>query len=154
MLQSKYYNTLNWGNWVTAGLFRAISVKEKCFLLGSMGEKMNNGSTVQWEFALKQHPNAATASSRERDLILHLQLRLLLSGGECLHWFCAVIVSQNPAFNLVNPHNFSVHTHYKQPPFPIFYLLFFFCLHNPCEVRRLRWVPAGRWQNSSKWFAL
>lgn len=154
MLQSKYYNTLNWGNWVTAGLFRAISVKEKCFLLGSMGEKMNNGSTVQWEFALKQHPNAATASSRERDLILHLQLRLLLSGGECLHWFCAVIVSQNPAFNLVNPHNFSVHTHYKQPPFPIFYLLFFFCLHNPCEVRRLRRVPAGRWQNSSKWFAL
>lgn len=92
----------------------------------------------------------ATASSRERDLILHLQLRLLLSGGECLHWFCAAIVSQNPAFNLVNPHNFSVHTHYKQPPFPIFYLLFFFCLHNPCEVRRLHRVPAGRWQNSSK----
>jgi len=101
-------------------------VKEKCFLLGSMREKMNNGSTVQWEFDLKQHPNAATASSRERDLILHLRLRLLLSGGECLHWFSAAIVSQTPAFNLVNPHNFSVHTHYKQPPFPIFYLLFFF----------------------------
>lgn len=43
-------------------------MKEKCFLLGSMGEKMNNGSTVQWEFALKQHPNASPA----RQILLHL----------------------------------------------------------------------------------